>query len=61
MPEIDGWDRGLAVGLSLFWPLLPHLSEDLHLISKSPATTNALCLYNWPHDKVQVPSSTDKY
>ena len=43
MPEPARLGQGLWAGLSLRWPLLPHLSEDLHLISKSPATADIVC------------------
>lgn len=60
MPEVAGVGQGSG-GRSLPFLASASPSEDLHLFSKSPATSNALCLYNRPHDKVQVPSSTDKY
>lgn len=56
MSEAARVDKGLWEGLSLYWPLLPHLSEDLHLTSKSPAIVDALCLCNVPYDKVEIPS-----
>lgn len=56
MSEATRLDKGLWAGLSRHWPLLPHLSEDLHLTSKSPAIVDAVCLCNRPYDKVEIPS-----
>lgn len=60
MPRQLGWSWDLGAGVFLPWPLLPQLSEDLHVISKPPATSDALCLPNWPRDQAWIPCSTDE-
>lgn len=54
-----GWSRGLRAAVSLPWPLLPQLSEDLRVISKFPASADGSSP-NQPHDKGGISSSTDE-